>query len=1246
MRIVIDLQGAQSVGSRTRGIGRYSSSLAQAMAARAGEHEVVLALNGCFSDAVDEIRVAFDGLVDPQNIHVWYAAPGSISTHGRRAQEKLYEAFLASLRPDVVHVASLFEGLGDASVTSVGKFATLPTAVTLYDLIPLINPHPYLDNASVRAWYMGKVEALQRANMWLAISESSRQEGITQLDLDPQRCINVSTAAYDHFRKTDLSVERQQQLRTHYRLNQPFVMYTGGIDHRKNLDGLIRAFALLPSDVRQSHQLAIVCSARPEDRSRLLQLAHSLGLPDDGVVVTGFVPEADLVDLYNMCKVFVFPSWHEGFGLPALEAMQCGAVVIAANTSSLPEVIGRDDALFDPRSEAAIAAKMNQALTDHEFRESLARHGLAQAKKFSWDESARRALEGLAALHASTPRSGAPAERRRQPRPRLAYVSPLPPERSGIADYSAELLPELSRHYEIDLITPLSNVEDARLGNRFAVRSLDWFRRHSGEFDRVLYHFGNSDLHEHMFDLIAEIPGVVVLHDFFLGNIQAHREFASQRANSWTQALYASHGYPAVVDRSKAKELADVVFKYPCNFDVLRFAQGVIVHSDHSKQLAKAWLDDDAAADWAVIPLLRGLPAPSSNRRASARAELGLSEQDVLVCAFGMLGPTKLNHRLLQAWQSSSLAHDPRCKLVFVGENDQGSYGAQIQQGVLGTQGQVTITGWAEQAVFQRYLQAADIAVQLRTLSRGETSAAVLDAMANEVATIANANGSMAGLPSNAVRMLPDDFSDAELIEALESLRDSAPARMALAKNGRALIQAVHAPETCARQYVDAIEALTAKAMRGRDGLIKAIGKRDHLAAPELAEMAQAITASLPLPAPRRQLFVDVSELVRHDSRSGVQRLVRSLLQALLDSPPEGFRIEPVYSTVGLQGYKYARRFTLQFLQCPPESLQDEWIDARRGDAFVGLDLSPQIVPEQGDFFRRLRHLGVRVDFVVYDLLPILLSSRFAQNLNEGHARWLRAVAENDGAICISQAVADELTDWLTLNVPSCNLARFKIRSFHLGADLASSQPTSGMPTQAAAVLESISAKPSFLMVGTLEPRKGYEQVLNAFEHLWAIQDLQANLVIVGKQGWMVDDLVDRLRQHPELGKRLFWLEGISDEYLERVYAVGACLIAASEGEGFGLPLIEAARHDIPIIARDLPVFREVAGPHALYFSGDATAIAQSVTEWLQLFSQGRHPSSTKMPYLTWQQSAEQFKAALLEGNAATVGRSDERHTP
>lgn len=1028
MRIVIDLQGAQSIGSRTRGIGRYSSSLARAMAVQARDHEVVLALNGYFADTVDEIKTTFDGLVDAKNIRVWFPAPGVISANGQRAQEKLYEAFLSTLQPDVVHLTSLFEGLGDASITSVGSFVTMPTAVTLYDLIPLINPHPYLDNASVRSWYMNKVEALQRAHMWLAISESSRQEGITQLGLEADRCINVSTAAYEHFKKTTVSEERQQELRERYGLHKPFVMYTGGIDHRKNLEGLIKAFALLSGALRLHHQLAIVCSAREEDRDRLLQLAQNLGLADDDVMVTGFVPEPDLVDLYNLCKLFVFPSWHEGFGLPALEAMQCGAVVIGANTSSLPEVIGRGDALFDPRDTASIAAKISQALTDQAFREDLARHGQVQAQKFSWEESARRALAGLEVLHASAaPRATPHARRRRQPRPRLAYVSPLPPERSGISDYSAALLPELSRYYEIDLIAKLPAADYASLTDTFAVRSVEWFRQNSNAFDCVLYHFGNSHFHEHMFELIADIPGVVVLHDFFLGNIQAYREFVGGQSNRWAQALYVSHGYPAVTEYFKAKNAEDVVFKYPCNFDVLRHAQGVIVHSPHSMLLAEEWIGNAAAGDWALIPLLRALPATDADRRTKARAELGLSESDILVCSFGMLNATKLNHRLLQAWLASSLASDPRCRLVFVGDNEKGDYGARLEQDMTTARGQVGITGWADKEVFQRYLNASDIAVQLRTLSRGETSAAVLDTMSHGAATITNANGSMAFLPRDAIWMLPDDFTDAQLIEALERLRNSSFQRLELGTKAQDLIRTTHAPARCARQYADAMEAFTAKAALGREGLIRAIGKINPLDSAEFAEMAQGIAATLPLAAPQRQLFVDVSELVQGNSTSDAQHLAALLLQALFDAPPEGYRIEPVYAVSGRAGYKYARKFTLQFLGCPSKNLSDAWIDARPGDVFVGLDFSPPIVPLQGASLRRLRHLGVRVEFVIYGLAP---SSRPMEDLSDDHARWLLAVAQNDGALCISQAVADDVIEWLARHASAQDIARFKVRSF------------------------------------------------------------------------------------------------------------------------------------------------------------------------------------------------------------------------
>jgi glycosyltransferase involved in cell wall biosynthesis len=170
-------------------------------------------------------------------------------------------------------------------------------------------------------------------------------------------------------------------------------------------------------------------------------------------------------------------------------------------------------------------------------------------------------------------------------------------------------------------------------------------------------------------------------------------------------------------------------------------------------------------------------------------------------------------------------------------------------------------------------------------------------------------------------------------------------------------------------------------------------------------------------------------------------------------------------------------------------------------------------------------------------------------------------------------------------------------------------------------------------MVGTIEPRKGHAQTLEAFERLWQ-SGHEVNLIIVGKQGWMVETFVQRLHNHPELGKRLFWLEAISDEYLEKCYAACACLIAASQGEGFGLPLIEAARHNLPILARDIPAFCEVAGGHASYFTGNEPGdLANAIKNWLALRAENRHPKSDNVPWLTWAQSVEQLKGVLLQGN-------------
>jgi len=132
--------------------------------------------------------------------------------------------------------------------------------------------------------------------------------------------------------------------------------------------------------------------------------------------------------------------------------------------------------------------------------------------------------------------------------------------------------------------------------------------------------------------------------------------------------------------------------------------------------------------------------------------------------------------------------------------------------------------------------------------------------------------------------------------------------------------------------------------------------------------------------------------------------------------------------------------------------------------------------------------------------------------------------------------------------------------------------------------------------------------------------------------GWQQEAFVERLRSHPMLNKRLFWLEGISDEYLELVYNSSSALLAASEYEGFGLPLIEAAQHKLPIVARDIPVFREVAGEHAFWFkAADGAALSDALQAWLELHKKNAAPKSEAMPWLTWEQSTAQLLSQIEE---------------
>ncbi|MCW8155318.1 glycosyltransferase [Stutzerimonas stutzeri] len=823
-------------------------------------------------------------------------------------------------------------------------------------------------------------------------------------------------------------------------------------------------------------------------------------------------------------------------------------------------------------------------------------------------------------------------------RPRLAFVTPLPPERTGIADYSAALLPELSAYFQIDVIVEQDVIEARWISDNCQTHDAGWLRENADAFDAVLYHVGNSAYHDWMFSLVQDVPGILVLHDFFLSGLIWSLEAMPQHQGVKLKELYYSHGYPALAQALQGAEGSQIAFRYPFNRTIIESAVGVIVHSEVSFRLAQQWFGDKTASNWRRIPLLRVPAAPMSSREA--RERLQLPESAFVVCSYGQLGVTKLNHRLLQAWLASDLARNPDCILVFVGELSDDEYGQSLRAAMIesGIKSQIRITGWASGETFRDYLAAADIAVQLRTLSRGETSAAVLDCMNYGLPTIVNANGSMADLSPDGIYRLADDFETADLSAALEHFWSDPTARGLIGKRAKDIVETLHSPAGCARLYRDAISDFITSAQQTDRVLLDAVKSLPATDQGSLLVLAERLAKNQAAPARQPQLLLDITATSRLDLHTGIERVAKALTLALLAESPVGYRIEPVYLSDqgGRWHYKYASECTARLLGIP-EVIQDRGVDYAAGDRLLALDYSGEIfirASEKG-LFTALREQGVQCRMLVHDLLPVTRPELFPPNANTHFGRWLDAVTQLDGAICVTRTVADELSRWLQVNHPERSKS-FTLGYSHHGADISGSAPSRGLPDDAEQILSRLAKRPSILMVGTLEPRKGYTQALAAFTGLWN-NGVELNLVIVGREGWRdlpdeqrreIPELIRQLRHHPERGQRLFWLDGISDEFLEKIYAAADGLLAASLDEGFGLPLIEAAQKRLPILARDIPVFREVAANHACFFRADSPSeLGEAISAWQ---AGGFKPSAAEMPWLTWRQSADNLQRILL----------------
>jgi glycosyltransferase involved in cell wall biosynthesis len=1223
MRLVLDLQAAQCP-SRSGEIARFAVGFARAIAQASSSHEVLVVLNGRFAETIEKLSNEFAASIPKNNIRV-FEVPGPLAevdpanVWRMRTAELLHESFLADLRPDIVHTSISLGGWQNDVISSIGPpIENLPAAVTLLD--PAVLADPSIEDSGITQFRQRRVQIIKSADLLFTASEAARQQAITALQLRADRVVHLSpgweTVASDLPFFLTQPYEQPE-------LNRPFIVWAS--QNGELAKECLAAIALLPPDLRKSHQMVFGGELGEAVRAQRLSGGGDLSLTDKDLLIVE--SEGTLNRLYGSAALVVFPSPHEQIGLSVLDAMAKGAAVIGPSQGATRELIQKEDALFEAGNRAGLAMKISSILHDPNFQQALQKWSPEQAKNFSWKALAEKSLTAFQEIHN---RRTAPKQSARLVRnPLLALVSPFPPERTGIAGYAARLAPCLAEHYDVVCVTNQPPIDDPLLRSRFPIRDLRWFERHGRRFERILYQFGNSPAHKKMFNLLEQYPGVAVLHDFFLSDVLCWMQSSGYAPGCFSKALYDSHGLSALwQDHRDGRKQS--VNTFPCNAAVLRDSTGVIVHSDHSIDLAREWYGESVTAFMRKVPFLpRQLE--KGNRR-EARARLQIPEEAFVVCSFGWITPFKLCDTILRAWLASPLAKSADCYLIFVGATSDGDYGKSFARKVdaIGSRSPVRITGYVDEQQFRDYLSAADLALQLRTQSRGETSATIFDCLAQNLPLIVNAHGSAAELPEGVVVKIDDEFADKVLIEALTSLHASPERRREISARTASYLREEHQSKSIAQKYYDFIEEVNLNSPRAREKrVLETIARRLSPVVPspaDLGAVATALSANRP-PIGWPQILVDITNITKLDLRTGIERVTRGVLMSLVTNPPPGYRIEPVRAVAG--GYVYARRFMAEALHFAQNDLGDDPVECNFGDIFLGVDWPADVLPTLKSWFRKQQGRGIRNIFVVYDLLPLLRPDLFPPELQPMTFSWLKAVTEiGDGVVCISRTVADELHQWLQKTKPD-RLNPLSIGFFQLGADLHASLPTKGFPDETLQILAKIRSRPTFLMVGTVEPRKGHRQALAAIELLWN-EGMDVNLAIVGKKGWMMEDLAERIHQHPEREKRLFWFQGISDEMLEQIYRNSRALLVASEGEGFGLPLIEAAQYGIPIVARDLPVFREVAADHAYYFTGRAeAALANALREWLAL-GEGT-PVSTGLRWSTWQESTRELLNVVLE---------------
>jgi glycosyltransferase involved in cell wall biosynthesis len=633
-------------------------------------------------------------------------------------------------------------------------------ASVIYDFIPLEEPDRYLPTPTSWLDFHLAMYWLSQYDAFLSISHSAAAK-LAELLSVPQDEVTVTGAPIDP-RFESPTIQGQKPPGS-------YLLVIGGSDSRKNVECVIRAHGM--SHVLQQRGVSLIVTGNysKEWQSRLQVTRDAAGGKPELLILPGKIADDELVQLYGSAACVVVPSTAEGFSLPVVEAMAAGTPVIASRIAVHQELIASQELLFSPHDAVTVTRLAERVVEDQEFRLKIL---ASQANGWQRFRAREVALSFWSALE---PKIGAlspptPVISRNR-RPTLAVMSPVPPDRSGVADYTAASLRELGKLVDVHVFTETQT--PARIDGAASISTLSDLPSLSTAFDRVLGVVGNSEFHLGIFNNLLRYGGACIEHDnrllgFYgslLGETRARRQAECELGRPLKPGeLESWFADESLLKALFLKELADVC-------EPLCF---------HSKVTARLVLERyGKRAVYLPFSTYRELPpdALMSPQRTAARALLGISADEIAIASFGIIARTKGPEECIWALETLRSWGIP-ASLHFVGATSDDNAALKNLCCEIGVTpyvhfvGDRSAGGFVTEECYRLYLQAADLALQLRTFGFGGLSGALLDCIAAGLPGVANDDLAQAMEAPSYVRRVPDHLSPVLIAEAVAELVD------------------------------------------------------------------------------------------------------------------------------------------------------------------------------------------------------------------------------------------------------------------------------------------------------------------------------------------------------------------------------------------------------------------------------------------------------------------------------------------